>query len=1741
VSQTNQDRVRISRLSTKKPEDSLRLGLLGPLSVSRNGSALELSGPKRRALLILLAIHAGEPVSVDRIVEALWPNGRTGREESTLRVHVSHVRDVLEPGRDGNPRVLLTHGSAYMLSPDEVEIDSLRFHALTTTARAEAESHPEIALDMLNEALSLWRGRALQDVEYEEFAQEEIRRLEQARSDAIEDRAEVLIELNEDSSAIDDLESLIRTHPTTERPAQLLMRALYRTGRQSEALRVSRRHRRHLAELGLDPSPRMNHLEDQILQHDPGLLPNGIIGAADIGPGRSVRGYELRHEAGSGSVGVVYKAFQPAVGREVAVKVIDPLLAQESDFVRRFAEEARIVASLEHPHIVPLHDFWREPGGAFLVMRWMDGGSLGDRVDQTWAADRLARVFGQLAEALGYAHELGVIHRDVKPANVLFDSAGNAYLCDFGLAVAGVDAVTGDSRHRTIEPPYSSPELLRGESPSVASDIFALGVMLAQAASVNGYEGNQATIEGRLQEVVNVATSENPGDRYPDMDAFGAALRDVLGTQVVPSPRRLRRNPYKGLEAFEEADQADFYGRDDVIENLVGILGSHGLTTVVGASGSGKSSVVMAGIVPELRRGALPGSDEWFVVRMVPGTDPFEEFHVGLRSAAVGRAHASSTARSRELRDGFEAALDGPNSKALLVVDQFEELFSSAVDEDQRQRFVDNLVDLATDPAHRVRVVATLRADFSDRPMAHPRLGHLMSKSSLFLAPMQPDQVEEVIRGPAARVGVQVEPGLVAEIIRDVSSSPACLPLLQYVLSELFERRIEDRLTVSAYRSLGGVQGVLERGAEATYSSLDPGAQAAARQLFLRMVHVGEVGEETRRRLPLTEVHGIGGRAQADESLKAFSAARLLTYDRDPITRTPTVEVAHETVISHWARYRIWIEEARADLLSHRRVATAASTWDESGEDTSYLLTGGPLSAALEVVSGGRISLNDIESRFVHESRTEDETRKRDEEERRLHDEQVEQRSRRRLVIGIASAVVAVLVGVLAVFAFLQRQRANDLAEAQERQNTARELAASAISNLDSADPDLSLLLAIEAAQQSIEAGEDVLPEVVDALHHSIINPRPSRIIEGAGSDLGGQVISYSSGGTHLAMVTAGGGAAVVDPQTGGILGEIPPLDRPAWGVDFHFDRTRILTVHDDGVRLWDWRTGEMTLEVESDVLVTAGLLSRDGRLVAMGFDDGTIRLVRSGSGELVNEISAHDGRVTTIDFSPSGQRIVSGGSDTKTAVWDVMTGDLVTMAKTPTIILSITHVAWLPFGELAVVATTQGETFIFDTLTGERLNSFGNGQNFNNSVAFNSLGSLMVAAGGEGVARIYGSLVGGEVAIELPTGGVPLRDAEFVPGQFATVATAAVDGKVRIWDDIMRSELPVQITPTLYPMMAVSDDASRFALNANALHLEFPADAPSTIEVIDLASGENVLSRPTWRGWYTLGEPALTGDGQLVAFAGPSGEIEIVDVGSGVTVDIPGSDGYSVDLAFSPDGTLLAGASLFGGIGIWSASSGELVTMLEGHGDRVATNASSPTQRDRGSVPTVFSTHRVSEVVWDSRGSGLLSAGFDGTVRSWNLSTGHGAVLHEFDYELYALAQSPDGEHLVVIDRSGAVVELDATVGGVIRSLEEVSSGMRLTFSPDGRYLAGVGPAGAFLWHFETGRIIREFSGSVYPPSDVEFIEDGSQILVASGEGILRGYLLDPLDMVELARSEVSRELTEDECELYLRRSCDG
>jgi WD40 repeat protein/DNA-binding SARP family transcriptional activator/serine/threonine protein kinase len=1714
------------------PPGRVEVGLLGPLTLARDGQPLTLTGPKRQALLVLLALNVGQPLGRERIVDALWPEERTGREGATLRVHVSHLRDVLEPTRDAAPRILVTTGRAYVLDPERVKVDVTSFDQLVREARSLLTDDPDAAVVRLDRALGLWRGRPLQDVEYEDLAQDPIRRLEAAREHAVEDRAEALVLLGRDTVAIDDLEALVRGEPTRERPVRLLMTAYHRTGRQPDALRVLRRHTRHLAEQGLDPSPRLRELETRILRHDPALDLRGTTDRggreAGLGPGRTVRGYELRERVGAGPAGAVYRAYQPAVGREVAVKVIRSALLRSPAAAGRFDDEARRIAALEHPHLVPLHDVWREGTRAYLVTRWMQGGNLAARAAGPWTDADLARLAAQLTDALGYAHDSGIVHGAIGPNNVLFDGPGNGYLGDLALATL----VDPAGRHpSTGAPPdllrYVAPEVLRRGPPSVASDVFSLGMVLGTLAAFDRSLPSGAGPAGPLREVVTVATAPDPADRYPDASAFRAALGDLVGPLVGTPRRRARRNPYRGLAAFTEADRADFHGRDDVVEALVRAVAGNGLIGVIGASGSGKSSVVLAGLLPALRAGAVPGSERWTVVRMVPGTDPFEGFHDALREvAATGVVSPEDT--GPELRLAIEAVLTSPDQRALLVVDQFEEIFSSGVEPAARERFLDGLLDLAVDPIHRVRIVLTLRADLSERALGHPRFGGPLSRGSVLLAPMHPDEVEEVIRRPAARVGVEVEPRLLTEIVRDVATATAYLPLLQYVLTELFERRTGDRLTVADYRELGGIQGVLERRAETTFAALSADAKEATRQLFVRMVHLGAEGEETRRRLPLTELHGLGERAAVDAALAAFSAVRLLTYDRDPVTRAPTVELAHETVVHRWGRYRAWLDAARSDLLTQRRLATAASSWSDAEEDAAFLLTGGPLTAAVDLVSRGAVALNDRESRFVAVSQVAEEARQQHEEERRGREARLEQRAKRRLEVGVVAMAVLLVVAAVAAFALVERQRANDLAAAQERHSVARSLAAAAVTQLTSADPELPLLLALEGARQSTDVGEDPLPEVVDALHRAVITPRPVLVMGGGRAEFRGQVLGYGPLGTFLAVLAADGGVLVLDPLSGDELARLPSHGEGIVGIDVHPDGLRVLARDTEGVRVWTWRSGELTLDLGREELglapaveVTTAAFSRDGADVAIGTTDGTI-VLRSLVGADQVVLAGHRGPITTVDLDPTGQHLVSGGDDGEVIFWDRTSLAVVAQARTETVVLPIWQVAWHPTASLVAVTTAQGEIYLLDAETGERLQSYGNGQHLSRAVAFDPTGTFLVAAGIDGFARVFGTWVGGEPFFELPTGGVPLLDAAFQPAANPTrggIATVGLDGEVRIWRDLLRSELrPLWPTNHLYPHLTATPDGRRFVLSANGVAHGVPEGTVPTLLVVDADTRRTLLSRPTRITW-DLSRPAISRDGSAVAFAGPSGDVEVVDVDRGSTlVTFAGSSELATTLSFDDEGVQLAGAGTSGSIAIWNVTTGALERQLSGHGP---------------------GTH-VSQVAFRPGSSELASAGDDGTLRVWDTRTGEGRVLRTFDDHVFSVAYAPDGSVLAAADRRGTIVVVDADGGDVVLVPDEVSGRTDLVVSPDGRTLAGAGPGPfAHLWDLETGRLVRRLGGAAYHPRSVAFVNGGTELRVASGEGILRGYVLDPHDLVELARDQVTRTLTDEECERYLRRGC--
>ena len=754
------------------------------------------------------------------------------------------------------------------------------FERLAAEARRRLEIDPRAASNQLDVALAMWRGAALADFQHEPALQADAAHLEELRVAAIEDRIEARLALGEHAEAVADLERLVAAHPFRERLWAALMLALYRGGRQGDALGVYlRAHQLLREELGIDPSSDLTTLQDQILRHDPQL---------DL-RGRRLRGYELIEAIGEGDLGVVYRAYQPGVGRDVAIKVIHRRLVNEPAFVRRFEQEARLVARLEHPHIVPLLDFWREPDGAYLAMRYLRGGNLRDRIhhDGPFQVDAALELLEEIGSALDAAHRHGAIHGDVCPSNILFDEDGHAYLSDFGIAtdIARSRSLHGRTGGRGF---YLAPEVLGGRAPSPADDLYSLGLVvyellagehpLAGAASAAVAEGEPPAIPhlglvrpdlpAAVSEVIERATATDPAGRFADAGSIVAAFRAALaGGALDPAGAPSEeRNPYKGLRAFDEADVADFFGRDVLTAQLVERLAASGaggrFLALVGPSGSGKSSVVRAGLVPALRRDALPGSAGWLITDMHPGSRPFEELEAALLRVAVVRPPGLLDELERDaagLVRATGAVLPSDGSELVLIIDQLEELFTLVADDDRRSAFLDILVGAVTAPDSRVRVVVTLRADFYDRPLLHRGFGRELAAGTVALTPMEPGELERAIIGPAQRLGVSLEPGLLAVIMRDVADEPGALPLLQYALTDMFEHRDGATLTHAGYRRAGGVPGAVASRAEQLYRRLHEASREALRQLFLRLVRLGDEGSnDTRRRVLRTELRLSG-------------------------------------------------------------------------------------------------------------------------------------------------------------------------------------------------------------------------------------------------------------------------------------------------------------------------------------------------------------------------------------------------------------------------------------------------------------------------------------------------------------------------------------------------------------------------------------------------------------------------------------------------------------------------------------------------------------------------------------------------------------------------------------------------------------------------------------------------------------------------------------------------------------------
>jgi WD40 repeat protein/class 3 adenylate cyclase len=1221
-----------------------------------------------------------------------------------------------------------------------------------------------------------------------------------------------------------------------------------------------------------------------------------------------------------------------------------------------------------------------------------------------------------------------------------------------------------------------------------------------------------------VPEPVHVTRVHAEAADVADDVAFRQALGSTGALLAPAGPDAVVHNPYKGLRPFEETDAADFFGRDALTQQLVDRLAETRFLAVVGPSGSGKSSVVRAGLIPALRKGAFPGSDEWVIVDMFPGARPLEELEAVLLRVAVNPPSSlleQLEGDDRGLLRAVNRVLPADRSELLLVVDQFEEVFTLVEDEVARTHFLESLERAATDPNSRVRVVVTLRADFYDRPLLYRGFAELLRTRVEVVVPLSPEEIEQAISGPARRVDVRLEPGVEAAMLTEIADEPGGLPLLQYALTELFERREGNILTLDSYRAIGGVSGALGRRAEELFEGLEPKGQEAARQLFLRLVALGEGTEDTRRPVPRSELDSLDVEGQAMASvIEAYGTSRLLSFDRDSRTGAATVEVAHEALLSAWTRLRRWIDDAREDVRTERRLAAATRDWLEADRDPSFLVSGSRLEQLETWLRTSDLSITPDEREFVEASSAERDRRRSEEEAREVRERDLERRSVRRLRTLVAVLTVAALIaGGLTVFAFAQRGRA----ERENRIAVARELAAASVANLE-ADPERSILLALEAIEQTRSADGSVLPEAEEALHRAMGASRIVRSVPGLGgwvdwspdgtrfvtegpeetgeidirnAETGESMLSFhgherdvngvafNADGSMLLTTGDDGTAKVWNPLSGRELGRIEDPDRqtPVTGPSFSADGSLAAAAwpEEGTVRVWEVTTSRIVHEIELEGAFRTTFSPDGERLAIVGFDLGVVVDVRSGDEVLTLE--GHEGDIQDVDWSPDGRWISTSSFDATAGIWDAETGDLRFSLFHDGF---VTDADWSPQSDRLVTGGSQGTVWGISEGGGEQLFSL-SAQDTSSGVqgvAFSPDGTK-VLTGDTGItsAKIWDvDLTGDAEWATLPGEPDWVTSVAFSPSGRELI-TSGPGGTVVEWDPETGETIHTLETsgstdepPTIVDL-DLSPDGARIAT------MSFTTEP--VVGVWDRSTGQEVFSFDPGGFAENLD---WSPDGRLLAIGGMDAEAAIIVDSTGEEIarldEEPGKGVFEVQ--FSPDGQRLATASLPTGrpdplgqrVKIWDWESGEIVTEIPINAEGIAFDPSGERiaiayggeaaiwDVDTGKKQTTFSGHQ--DILWDVAyspdGSQLATGGFDNTVRLWDAESG---------VQLLVLR----GHDLVV---------------------------GKLAFSPDGSKLAS-----------------------------------------GAGDGTARVWALELDDLVDLARQEVTRSLTPQECRQYLHGDC--
>jgi WD40 repeat protein len=1276
-------------------------------------------------------------------------------------------------------------------------------------------------------------------------------------------------------------------------------------------------------------------------------------------------------------------------------------------------------------------------------------------------------------------------------------------------------------------------------------------------------------------EIPDPALAEFESDRAPELDE---SLR-----------------PYPGLDIFQEADHRRFFGREALAGQMLAHLETNRLLAVSGPTGSGKTSVVLAGLLPELKAGKLKDSQTWqFLPMLEPGTTPLENLGQSLLggstadpSALADEAQGLRASASR-LRQRLEALY--PQQPVVVLIDNLKDAFTLNTAEADVKALMDNLLELVQANDRQDRVILIMRSEYEDRLARFPDFQAAYQQARLPVVALNAGELRDAILKPAEMIGLKFDDGLADELVRNLVGEPSALPLLQFTLLCLWQSRQKNRITWESYQQLGEARQALATTADQVYETMIPEDQVAARRILLRLARPGEGLEVTIHHIHLEALYRAGeAQDRVDRVLKRLVDEGLLRRipAEDPLQ--VSYEIGHETLVRAWPRLGEWLEEERIALRRRLRLKSAAEQWQSLGRDEGALWRGQMLAEALEFGD-----LRPLEAEFVQASqeailaveqareraRQQEESRQREIVAEQTNRAQVQTRVTQRLR-WLTGLLVFILAAALAAagYAFVQfrlasanaqqaaeyeaqiqqalldaetqRDRAQyeagqeqtALAEAEagkgvaeqaaeqarlarleaetaraeaeaarlEAENAARldrgrSLAAGGIANLRS-DPPLGLLLALQAVEQTNQAGQAPPLEAVDALHQATRAAQASLTLYSLPLDQSAEDVRYLAGGDGRVLVAI--------EETGGL----------------------------STITGWNILTGRQAFRIRIAFSLSFSppsiiLLDRELRVIGLGVTRETIELHNLSNGVVISTVG-QGSVLASAALSPDGRRVLLANRQNLVQVWDTATGNQVDTKVDPGNQRQIFHVYFNADGSRYATINRQGivkiwdfpggslQTTLTDTLPTEAP-----------LVTFSPDGALLAAT-------LTGQQVGvwdtasGARRFVFPGGQQPVNQLLFSPDS-SQLAIASLDGHVQLWDTQSGAEL-YTITSERQPVLSmVFQPETRSLVTVNALGvvkqwytlpaanaLSLPgsilAACPMNrqlatirpgegIRIWDSASLEQLASLPIQAASQVF---AVDSGLSLAAVALDQGRVQLWDFAGGQAGRVlQGSQAPATALAFHPLEPLLAVGRQDGQVEVWQVADGQLRLNLAAHRASVTALTFSPDGLRLGTVSADGFGR-----LWDTR-SGLAEAGL----------LAHQGGITSLDF-------SPDGQQVASVGMDGKLRVWD--VRRVAMTLEidaHRQPALAVEFSPDGRQIATASQDGSVrLWDAAAGEQLMNLSGYPSAITGLHFLPNQGQLAVATTEGVIYLEALDLQKLLDLGQALVSRPFTAEECQRYL------